>query len=148
MDALEIVKEARALLSTPEHWTKGEFAYDESGEPVAPVDDSAVCFCLMGAIERVADVTYFSQHHTRHREGSEPGLQEIRRIDSILHQVIETISGEEAIDTFNDHEERKHEDILEVLDKTIAVLTEDAARAVAAQVIAPQDPDQPVKVAP
>ena len=31
MDAVTLLKEVRALLSDPDHWTKGEFARDESG---------------------------------------------------------------------------------------------------------------------
>ena len=51
---LELLTQARALLADPEHWTKGAYARGTKGEPMSPTDNSAVCFCSVGAILRVA----------------------------------------------------------------------------------------------
>jgi hypothetical protein len=51
---LQILKEARALISDPERWTQGEDARDEDGLPVHPDDSDAVCWCTLGALHRAA----------------------------------------------------------------------------------------------
>lgn len=39
----------KELLSSSRKWTKGAFAKDESGSPVASMSYRAVCYCLIGA---------------------------------------------------------------------------------------------------
>ena len=51
---LQILKEARELISDPERWTQGEDARDEDGLPVHPDDSDATCWCTLGALHRVA----------------------------------------------------------------------------------------------
>lgn len=43
----------RELLTKPSHWTKGFLARDKHGYSVDPIDASAVCWCLVGAIYKV-----------------------------------------------------------------------------------------------
>jgi hypothetical protein len=52
MEAVEILKKARGLLSQPGAWTRGWFAKDASGEPCQSNDPSAVCFCAFGAVNK------------------------------------------------------------------------------------------------
>lgn len=40
------------LLDKPEKWTQGFIARDESSNPTAPLDDYAVCWCLLGALDK------------------------------------------------------------------------------------------------
>lgn len=44
------------LIATPDKWTKGEMAKDADGFPVFSTQDSAVCWCLLGAINRACGI--------------------------------------------------------------------------------------------
>ena len=50
---IEDYDRAWKLLEDPKRWTRGVFARDEAGKKVQSTDESAVCFCVMGAISRV-----------------------------------------------------------------------------------------------
>lgn len=52
---LGIVKEMRALLSDRSKWTTGTFARNERGSVVPARSEEAVCWCLVGAYEKVTD---------------------------------------------------------------------------------------------
>jgi hypothetical protein len=43
----------RELLSSRERWTQGCMARNQSSLPVEPLDPSAVCWCLVGAMYKV-----------------------------------------------------------------------------------------------
>lgn len=49
---LEVLKEARELISVPERWTQDSSARDSYGEPVGPHSKYAVCWCSTGAIDK------------------------------------------------------------------------------------------------
>jgi len=40
------------LLSTPDRWTQGALARSAGGDPVDPLSEDAVAWCLVGAIMR------------------------------------------------------------------------------------------------
>jgi hypothetical protein len=54
MTPLETLKAARQLISDPAKWTQGAQSRDKLGHPYAFDTDKAVCWCALGAIERVA----------------------------------------------------------------------------------------------
>lgn len=114
MNALEILKATRQLLAGRERWTK--LAYARSAkvgstvEPRAPVLSSdAVCFCLSGAIHRVA--------------GKKPGnwAPEHLELPSELLAPLGFVS-EAALTTWNDLHIRTHDQVLARLDAAIAKL--------------------------
>ncbi|MGZ8887966.1 MAG: DUF6197 family protein [Halobacteriota archaeon] len=93
----EILIAARAKLDTPEKWTQGACWRDAQGnEPEQP--DTAVCFCTFGAVEAVTDEGYMAH--------------------SFLDTVVEGVAS--SID-YNDTLGRKHEEILDMFDKAIAL---------------------------
>jgi hypothetical protein len=49
-----ILRLARKLIEKPRAWTKGAPAKDKRGEFVSPMDKRAVCWCALGAVERIA----------------------------------------------------------------------------------------------
>ncbi len=53
---LEILTEARELISDPERWLQGRTAADARGVDVAPNSPKAVCWCSLGALAKVIDV--------------------------------------------------------------------------------------------
>ena len=46
-------KKAHELLSDPSKWTRGTYARNASGQRCPPKSAEAVCFCAVGAIDRV-----------------------------------------------------------------------------------------------
>jgi hypothetical protein len=49
-----IIREARNLISDPEHWTQFELATTAEGESCDPCDPQAAAFCAYGALIRAA----------------------------------------------------------------------------------------------
>jgi hypothetical protein len=47
------LREARALIDTPEKWTQGANARDAAGRKVPAYSSRARCFCMTGAVIRV-----------------------------------------------------------------------------------------------
>jgi hypothetical protein len=47
-----VLERTLARLEDQERWTQGTFARDANGRSVAPVDSSAVCWCLFGGLSR------------------------------------------------------------------------------------------------
>lgn len=99
---VQILTEARELLSDESRWTKGVVARKESGEPVLPNHPEACSFCTLGAIAKVAE-----------------GDEVYYPVMSILRHVMG-----QTITFFNDAPERKHSEVLEAFDKAIALAKE------------------------
>jgi hypothetical protein len=53
MSVKQILIEANALIDTPEKWTQEAYARDVNRYPISCRVDEAVCFCSLGAINRV-----------------------------------------------------------------------------------------------
>jgi hypothetical protein len=56
MTTVELLREARALIDTPEKWTQGAFARDGKGDRVDELDKRACRFCASGATSRVTGI--------------------------------------------------------------------------------------------
>lgn len=54
MSPREVLIMARALIAKPEHWTKRSYARGLSGESVDAGSRNAVCWCSVGAIDRIS----------------------------------------------------------------------------------------------
>jgi predicted aconitase len=98
----EILVGAREILSDPNRWTREFQARDIEGRCIAWNEPEAVCFCLMGAINRASrdidpdDIT--------------PAYDAMNVLDSVI---------DAAIPTFNDRPTTTHEDVLKALDAAI-----------------------------
>lgn len=97
-------------------WCRGSLARDSLGRKVSPDDDSASCFCLLGAIVR--------ELHERSRCPTD--WRDL--VDPILAPHIPQIGEEEGTDVvadlclaaaFNDDPHTQLSDVLAVLDKAI-----------------------------
>jgi hypothetical protein len=109
--ALEVLQEARNILESPGRWCQLHYALNDQGTSTDPLDPRAQRFCLLGAIERAA-------HHLGFPYWT-------RREPDLLAPLYELVQG--PITEFNDAPERKHKDILDLLDQTIKKLEEDHA---------------------
>ncbi len=54
MSAVEILRQARALIADKSRWTRHVTARDETGNAVASLNPSAVCWCAEGATIKCA----------------------------------------------------------------------------------------------
>lgn len=102
---VQILEEARELLSDESRWTKGVVARKENGKAVLPNHPEAYSFCALGVIAKVADVSTGENLYY-------PAM-------SILRNVMG-----QTITFFNDAPERKHSEVLEAFDKAIALAKE------------------------
>jgi hypothetical protein len=66
MTPSEILRKAKALIDTPEKWTKGSNARSMGGFKVSAYDESACKFCSIGALskanngdKRYSDIYYY-----------------------------------------------------------------------------------------
>lgn len=91
----KILKAARDLISKPENWTTGGLARNPDGVfvPVSSID--AVCFCALGAIDKVSeDKAYRNWAYERLRDALGDG----RRMVSTFN---DSASHSEVLDLFS-----------------------------------------------
>jgi len=97
-ETVEALKAARALIDTPEKWTKEACVRDAAGYSVHNKDDDAVCFCIVGALHR----------------GSAPAY-----VDNLLrHELPPEHVG--SLYVFNDDPATTHADVMALFDRAIA----------------------------
>jgi hypothetical protein len=84
------------LLSDPARWTTEEFAKDADGFPVNPRDGRAVCWCLLGALEKCYGSSYTPEYDK-------------------LSEAIRQRVGDPWVVEFNDR--ATHSEIIEVVTK-------------------------------
>ena len=58
MKPSELLIKAKAVIADPKHWTKGQYARDAKGQASAPCGPDAVCWCSLGALDKVAHEEY------------------------------------------------------------------------------------------
>lgn len=97
----DILRKAKALIDTPEKWTKGENAKDVHGNEVGILASEATCFCMEGALKRVG-VGY----------GERPW---------VLLGIAATGKPRLGIWEWNDRRGRTHAEVMEAFDKAIAL---------------------------
>lgn len=79
--ATELLVEAKSLIEDPKNWTTGWFAKQEDGSIADSCDKYAVCFCSLGALERVYGV-----HTDNDQEGIGEAMYQARcALDSVMH---------------------------------------------------------------
>jgi hypothetical protein len=53
-EVVNTLRQARALIEVPERWTQTYVAVDSTGFPCSPLASEALCWCALGAVERIA----------------------------------------------------------------------------------------------
>lgn len=54
MKPSELLTKAKAVIADPKHWAQGFYAKDAKGQTLLPYYPDAVCWCSLGALEKVA----------------------------------------------------------------------------------------------
>lgn len=108
--ALEVLKEARQLISKPSAWCRGASARDDFGNPCVPWHPNARRWCAVGALRRA------------HTGLSVPGGIPIPGAAYLQSFVPEGMTRYASLTVFNDHPLRTHDEVLAVFDAAIAKL--------------------------
>lgn len=103
---LKVLVSARKLLSDPAHWTRGDLAHDAAGDSIDPRSEDAVCWCVMGAVQKFSLGAGY--------QGDALSL-----VYSVVGGISEFYDELNAVPEFNDSPATTHTDILRVLDAAI-----------------------------
>lgn len=125
---VEIVKGVIDLFSDESKWTQGDFAhgpeYDGEFEVVSAHEESAVCFCIMGAVDRIAGGSLFQNAcNMRHRYPEEAVVA-----DALIAEIgdefpVNDVSAPyEPIAQWNDMDDRTIGDVRDLMQRTLARL--------------------------
>ena len=108
MKPSELLTKAKAVIADPKHWTQGWYAKDAEGQPVGPRKSYAVCWCSLGALDKVAhEENTYSTHSTT------AGYLDVVSVEC----------GYSGIPDFNDNS--SHEIVMKAWDKAIKLAKED-----------------------
>lgn len=99
---IELLQRVRKRIRDPKRWTQNAIARNYSGAPVWPENQSAVCWCVVGAIVREV------------YESGERDWYTADKIADILHH--NQMRRSSLID-FNDS--HTHEEVLAIIDRAI-----------------------------
>lgn len=107
MNALEVLKAARHLLSDPNRWTKRAYARAADGLDIDATSDMAVSFCAIGAM--------------RHVTGSDSIVDNEEYGEAMVALNGAVVWPGKLCRTarFNDHPDTTHEDVLALYDRAI-----------------------------
>ena len=108
MKPSELLIKAKAVIADPKHWTQGWYAHNADGFDVGSCEPEAVCWCSVGALDKVA-----------HEEGAVDARFEAA---SYLFKVADEF-GCSDIPDLNDHS--SHETVMKAWDKAIKLAKED-----------------------
>lgn len=104
MREIEMLREARALISEPDRWIQHSFARDKYGFSALVSDPDAHCFCAAGALIRVRGEV------VRHYSGLE-----LMHVKNLLF----SLTGQ-VIEIYNDT--HTHAEVLALFDRAIREL--------------------------
>lgn len=108
MTTVEILKAARALISTPDKWVKGVYARNDKGVSVPDNDPAACAFCAVGAMRHACKIA----EHELDTRASDPYF--------LAKRAVRAQTNHGAVSDFNDDEETTHADVLAAFDRAIA----------------------------
>ena len=137
MQAIEYLKRARDLLDKPENWTGGTFARKADWELTQINSDDAYKLCLTGAILKVSDKNDGIVGDKDLFKSVETDANFQKAIKMLVNKIgIFFYKNEFAaknkrlmfahVSSFNDYDNTSHQDIINLLDRTIAETTNTA----------------------
>lgn len=125
---LNVLERVLALLSEREHWIKGKYAVDSTGEEVHFRSSDACKFCLAGAVLHVS-ARYTNLHEGEMLDASmtERGVREA--VENYLKAALppSVSDWERHIIGWNDRETTKHRSVVSVLKRAIAQAKKEAS---------------------
>ncbi len=117
---------AKAALSDPKSWTKGEFARDDLGDACMPEDGAAQCWCSLGAIHKGSYSFRNAGINLTVAEWASSTLKAAIRNEPIPTHLpsfgAETQRVDMEVIEWNDNEARTHEEVLTAFDRAIEMV--------------------------
>lgn len=117
---LSVLREVKAVLSTPKTWCKGHAAVNSVGESCNPVNqnpgDMACRWCLVGAIVKALG-----------KQSGWPLNQQSNLARGVYKAVSAAVPPGWNLASWNDAPKTKHKDVLALLDRAIATQKRKAA---------------------
>lgn len=114
-EAAKVLRDVKALLRTPEQWTKGAFALAADGKALTSWCEDAVCWCLVGAVRRKGETRAVRRAAVRALATAALEKQGIEAADGPM----------KTLTDFNDADNTTFTDVVEVLDAAIAAVEKD-----------------------
>ena len=111
LKAVEVLRDARAKIATPEQWSRKSYARDAEGEKISHIMEDACKFCAYGAVYS----TWWRYNFNR------------RLCNEAMYEALNVLAKHTpggCVIPFNDHPDTSHEDVLAVFDAAIASLEE------------------------
>lgn len=103
----DFLQQTKALIDDESKWAVGTLARDAKGNPANVDDDTATCFCTLGAVRKLS----YNALHDKHNPYS---LSNTRNLAvSLLQEQMD-----DNIPYFNDHND--HDDVMNAFDRAIA----------------------------
>jgi len=101
----KLLMDAKALINTPSRWTRNSYAKDSEGVSVSYKSKNAVCFCTIGALNRVGEGT---------------PVWSWLKAESLLRKVLQDkFCHFGGIPLFNDSQYTAHADVMKLYDEAI-----------------------------
>lgn len=111
MEVSEFLKNAKALINTPDKWTKRAYARDAGGNSVSEDSPDAVCFCSVGALDKLV----------RAEPSTDVKVYQIRNIaHSILDAAAKELDGEGSNAMGLNDSAVSHSEVMAMFDLAIA----------------------------
>ena len=127
LQLLAFLRSLRAVLTPPEAWTYEAAARNETGQPLSSGTHSeATCWCLTGAIERVSSCEVDMHGYPSWSDQ----FVAIALCDTLVRRHVIRRSADPlgALARWNDQVWRRHDEVLELIDETIAHVERTAPR--------------------
>jgi hypothetical protein len=100
MKASQLLIQAKALITDPEHWTQGVYARThKDGQDTNSYHPEAVCFCSLGALHRVTKdpLTFEAYYMAKRRLSKAMGHQSIAGFNDTHPHAEVMVAWDEAI---------------------------------------------------
>jgi hypothetical protein len=109
-EQIAILKAARILISDPKRWTQSNYAKNKNRSSVDPTSPKAVCWCALGALQKVVNILYQNSRSDKNLHSDE------------YHEIRELLADQagERPHVFNDT--HTHSEVLDLFDRTIKSL--------------------------
>ena len=108
MKPSELLIKAKAVIADPKHWAQDQYAKDAKGYSTGPAEPNAVCWCSVGALDKVA----YEENTYKTCLAATEYLAEVS-----------AECGYSGIPDFNDNS--SHEAVMKAWDKAIKLAKED-----------------------
>ena len=113
--ALQLLEEAKATIQDSKRWTQNAFARDKDNNKVSSRTPTAVCWCSLGALNRIQDT------------GGEylKAVQLLTKAVQLLTKAVQLLTKAAGTEVAEYNDSSTHEEVLAMWDKAIELAKEE-----------------------